>query len=876
MAGITIKIGGVDRTEYVDARTLNIKDELTSKVNSASFVFICNDIAVAPAPGEIVLIEEGTKKLFSGRILSKKESFLPPNLLKYPVECIDHTRDLDKKLVFESYIDQKGGNIIKDIINKYTTGFTTDNVNDGLEIKEIAFDFVQVSEALTKIAEICKFEWYIDYDKDIHFFNSFLNSAPFQLDDDQANYKDLVLNKNISQLRNRIYIKSSAIKDTFGEVFIADGIATSWVCKYRAEIMLPEKIDTDTLRWYGADLEFSHNDEYLAVGLDWVFTMPDCPDIRIYKRDGDTFAKLPDPDTKPTGNAFGIAWSSDDVYLAVGHQVTPYITIYKRDGDVFTKLDNPAALPTDDGNRLSFGYNDTYLAISHKDSPYITIYKRAGDVFTKLDDPAELPTGDGQGASFSPDGIYLAVACATSPYIIIYKRTNDTFTKLTNPAILPTGNAYDVAFSPDGIYLAVGHTTTPFITIYKRFGDTFTKLTNPTELPPGYVNGVAFAPNSTHLAVAHIDSPYITLYKRGGDIFVKVDDPSALPTGDGLSAAFSSIGAAGTTMITMGNEAIDRSASYAGHYTNINLNNPANASGKIKLIDIFAGVNMTDVEVATFFNVGGNNYSTRDTAFIGTVIAGSKQRFSVDLDVVEGDFIGLYWTTGELHYDCNEDVGIVSKEFDHIPCVNQEFTPFANYAISIKAMGSLGEGELTVGSEILLGYTTLGVPICFRRDDNDSIAAVAAIEGGDGIIEFCLVDNNIDSIIWANEIAKADLSLNAFPTIRGTFITNRSDIHSGQVIVLSSIKRDINQQFIVQSVELARVDVITEYPTIPYKPADEAVIGYKPASEAEKGYRLAGDSGGIIYYIFNVTIANKFRKLEDLFIYLLARTDESL
>jgi len=43
MAGITVKIGGVDKTEYVDARTLSIRDELTSKVNSASFDFICNN-----------------------------------------------------------------------------------------------------------------------------------------------------------------------------------------------------------------------------------------------------------------------------------------------------------------------------------------------------------------------------------------------------------------------------------------------------------------------------------------------------------------------------------------------------------------------------------------------------------------------------------------------------------------------------------------------------------------------------------------------------------------------------------------------------------------------------------------------------------------
>jgi len=183
-----------------------------------------------------------------------------------------------------------------------------------------------------------------------------------------------------------------------------------------------------------------------------------------------------------------------------------------------------------------------------------------------------------------------------------------------------------------------------------------------------------------------------------------------------------------------------------------------------------------------------------------------------------------------------------------------------------------------IGVELFIIYTTLGVPICFKRDDKGSIDTVKSNEGGNGIIEFCIVDNNIDSLDWANEVAKADLLQNANPTINATFVTNRSDIRSGQIITLDSTKRGIipPQQFIIQKVELVRVDVLTEWPTIPYKPADEAVIGYKPASEAEKGYRAASDSGGFIYYIFNVTIANKFRKLEDLFIYLLNRTDESL
>jgi len=167
---ITVKIAGVDRTEYINARSFSITDELTSRVNSASFSFICNSETVTPTAGETVLIEEGNTKLFSGRVLRKKESFFPPNLLKYEIECIDYTRDLDKKLVIESYLNKTAGYIIKDIIDKYTTGFTYTNVADGPIITKIAFDYIQVSEAITQIAETTGYEWYVDYDKDLYFF----------------------------------------------------------------------------------------------------------------------------------------------------------------------------------------------------------------------------------------------------------------------------------------------------------------------------------------------------------------------------------------------------------------------------------------------------------------------------------------------------------------------------------------------------------------------------------------------------------------------------------------------------------------------------------------------------------------------------------
>lgn len=796
--GISVKIGGVDKTEYVDAKTLNISDELTSKVNSASFDFICNDVAVAPIPGEEVLIEEGTKKLFSGRILSKQESFLPPNLLKYPVECIDHTRDLDKKLVSESYKDQKAGDIYKHIIDNYTTGFTYTNVSDGPIISEIAFDYVQVSEAITKIAEICGYEWYVDYDKDIHFFAKNTYPAPFQLDDNQADYKDLIINTDISQLRNRIFVKSSGLKDTFGELFIYDGVATEWNCKFapinRKCEKLPDPSPTPSQGVWRCD--FSYDDIYLAVPYKHIVASD--KGICIYKRENDSFKILNYPDVLPNDDGMDTSFSPDSIYLALAHMSSPYVTIYKRNVDTFTKLTNPTDLPAGDGYSIDFSPDGVYLAVGCLNSPYLIIYKRAGDVFTKLANPTTMPTGSCYGCKFSPDGTYLAMAHVTSPNITIYKRAGDVFTKLDNPITLPTGNGRNVAWSPDSIYLAVGHDTTPFITVYKRENDVFTKINDPDEFPTGACYGVDFSPDGTQLVVAHSITPFISVYIRSGDNLSKQADYDDLPLGNGSGAIFShnskylvigceskpyiiiykryspiikvdgitksigwdgvdnplyydfmlnektkvlSIGAAGTQLIDIGTLVSGSAVVAYPNFTHINKSNPANATGKITRIEMYVYANLSNCKIATFYRPDPdnfpNNLSTRDTEFLGTVLSG-KQILEVDLNVVEGDYIGIYFTAG---YVCAVEPGYSGKWYlneDKIPCTNQIFNASTtNDTVSIYGTGSIGEGggELTVGSELLLGYSTLGVSICFKREDKNSIDIIKALEGGDGIID---------------------------------------------------------------------------------------------------------------------------------------------
>jgi WD40 repeat protein len=212
--------------------------------------------------------------------------------------------------------------------------------------------------------------------------------------------------------------------------------------------------------------------------------------LSIYRQQGDTFTKLPDPAVLPSPSGGVPVFSSDDTYLAVGQGNSPYIIIYKRSGETFTKLPDPASLPSSGVSGVAFSSDDTYMAVTFTLSPFIAIYKRSGDTFTKLPTPAYVPTQQGTAVAFSPDDTYLAVGNGYGgfegeglPFIQVYKRSGDTFTKLADPAVLPTNYTSSVTFSNDSIYMPVGTVNTPFLILYKRSGDTFTKLANPAVLP---------------------------------------------------------------------------------------------------------------------------------------------------------------------------------------------------------------------------------------------------------------------------------------------------------------------------------------------------------------------------------------------------------
>lgn len=158
--------------------------------------------------------------------------------------------------------------------------------------------------------------------------------------------------------------------------------------------------------------------------------------------------------------------------------------------------------------------------------------------------------------------------------------------------------------------------------------------------------------------------------------------------------------------IDIGSPAINRTATYWVNKTKVHETNPANANGTITEIEIWCDTNHTGVEVGIFYLTGTSGdhhrYSTRDWEYIGDVAAGAKRTFAVDLDVIAGDFIGYYASTGNGEFSSDGGGGMQILTGDYIPCTDVWFT-FGSYTAEL-SVGGTGESEaVPESSAIFMG-----------------------------------------------------------------------------------------------------------------------------------------------------------------------------
>jgi hypothetical protein len=225
---ITINVESVNRTNFVEKKSLQITNVLTYQVDTCSFTVknYGTKIWKPEVDNEIEILDNGIK-IFAGLIILVDELVEGAKIFKYEVKCKDWSHLMDRKLVVESYINQTVNQIINHIKTNYLpTGFTDTNVNCTKNVSYIAFNYKEPTKCIQDLADLTGYDWYVDYDKDIHFFSKEANSAPFDLTDDNGNfiYNSLEIKRDNSQIKNTIYIRGGEyLGNTITEEYIADG-----------------------------------------------------------------------------------------------------------------------------------------------------------------------------------------------------------------------------------------------------------------------------------------------------------------------------------------------------------------------------------------------------------------------------------------------------------------------------------------------------------------------------------------------------------------------------------------------------------------------------------------------------------------------------
>lgn len=233
---ITITNNGGAITSSVDPGSVIVTQNLTNAVDTAQFSIRLVGSRSAPVFDDDIVIYDGADKIFGGKVASVSEVMHGADIAMVRVQCVDHTFEFDRKLAAKTYENQTINEIISDLVASYQPTFGTAYAASTFVVQKVVFNQVPLSQCLRKLADMVRYDWYIDEDKQIHFFEKNTNIAPFDLTDTDGNYvfNSLSRASDGSQLVNRVKVRGGEYDgSTYTDVINATGSATAFSIPYK-------------------------------------------------------------------------------------------------------------------------------------------------------------------------------------------------------------------------------------------------------------------------------------------------------------------------------------------------------------------------------------------------------------------------------------------------------------------------------------------------------------------------------------------------------------------------------------------------------------------------------------------------------------------
>ena len=236
-----IMIAGVDRTNAVQMQSLVIEDILTQEVDTCSFVLDDSDGTIQPEAGQEVLIFSrpagagAPELIFGGKITEVPQVQIGIGKYGYEIAAVDYSIDLQRNQFLGTYTGETAGAIIKAIVQDYAKEIGTYFVEDGLVVDKITFNYKYPAEAITELAELTGYDWYVDAQRNLHFFAPTTNDAPYSLTEDatSGDFKELSIVVDKSEVKNIQVVRGGyELSLVYPQERIADGTQVSFNLDY--------------------------------------------------------------------------------------------------------------------------------------------------------------------------------------------------------------------------------------------------------------------------------------------------------------------------------------------------------------------------------------------------------------------------------------------------------------------------------------------------------------------------------------------------------------------------------------------------------------------------------------------------------------------
>jgi hypothetical protein len=223
---VLVSLAGSIVSSQSIVQSLSIHDVLGSEPNSASLTID----TTPPTAGQLVRIGLGTLDddhlLFGGEVQDVDQTYLgTPNSPIYPAVLIDHTFRLNRRRPFGSWVNVSATTIARYLVATFSTGFTSNHVQDGLPTVSIIFDGSQdfmtcmraLATAISDSANAGKTK--VDYAKDVWLYLTYTGEQPNPIDTSHPPLNapsPIRFGTDLSQIRTRVYGKGH------GEAVLSD------------------------------------------------------------------------------------------------------------------------------------------------------------------------------------------------------------------------------------------------------------------------------------------------------------------------------------------------------------------------------------------------------------------------------------------------------------------------------------------------------------------------------------------------------------------------------------------------------------------------------------------------------------------------------